>query len=506
MNWRVVFPNNSNSIDELQAAITAAEIGSIYPKSVQVVDNSLFFMVNEDLERKLVVVGALAEKFTGEEEQIADYQAKVCSLTPENLSAIQEIFPWTKPQAFGPNGASIGLGDRLGLASPGHIATVRNRAVKPILAQQSIRELDLTGRDYPQVLAAAAWAVFEQGFTTGYGADGDHLKKPNDVQMAIDLGFSMITLDCSEHIDDTVGSLTDDQVVEKYQALPDKLRSRLETEYLNQSFTLASGTVIKFTADDFRRMVVIYHKVLDFAEQIYNDIIQPAGRDVDFEVSIDEVATPTTPQDHFFVANELIKRGVKVNSVAPRFCGEFQKGIDYIGDINQFEAEFKVHAEIADHFGYKVSVHSGSDKFAVFGIVGKYTKGRYHVKTAGTNWLEAVRVIAEVAPDLYRKMHLFALNNLNEAKKYYHVTFDPNAIPDVTKLADDQLPNLMNQNDARQALHITYGLILQAKAETGNYLFRDEIYKILLTHRDLYSSRLQQHIGKHLDLLNTKKQ
>ena len=75
-----------------------------------------------------------------------------------------------------------------------------------------------------------------------------------------------------------------------------------------------------------------------------------------------------------------------------------------------------MHAEIADHFGYKVSVHSGSDKFAVFGIVGKYTKGRYHVKTAGTNWLEAVRVIAEVAPDLYRKMHLFALNNLNEAK------------------------------------------------------------------------------------------
>ena len=67
--------------------------------------------------------------------------------------------------------------------------------------------------------------------------------------------------------------------------------------------------------------------VLDFAEQIYNDIIQPADRDVDFEVSIDEVATPTTPQDHFFVANELIKRGVKVNSVAPRFCGEFQKAL-----------------------------------------------------------------------------------------------------------------------------------------------------------------------------------
>ena len=72
-------------------------------------------MVNEDLERKLVVVGALAEKFTGEEEQIADYQAKVCSHPRKSLSHTGD-FPLTKPQAFYPNGASIGLGDRLGLA------------------------------------------------------------------------------------------------------------------------------------------------------------------------------------------------------------------------------------------------------------------------------------------------------------------------------------------------------------------------------------------------------
>src|SRR5690606_381163 len=106
---------------------------------------------------------------------------------------LQTIFDWLNPKAVGTQRASIGLGDRLGLATPGHIAAVANRDVMPILAQQSIRELDLTGRSYPEVLDAAAWAVFQEGYTLGYGADGDHLKNPSDVQYAIDLGFSMIT-------------------------------------------------------------------------------------------------------------------------------------------------------------------------------------------------------------------------------------------------------------------------------------------------------------------------
>ena len=71
----------------------------------------------------------------------------------------------------------------------------------------------------------------------------------------------------------------------------------------------------------------------------------------------------------------------------------------------------------------------------VFGIVGQYTKGRFHVKTAGTNWLEAVRVIAEVNPQLYREMHQYALANLEEAKQYYHVTLDPAEIPDIVPSA-----------------------------------------------------------------------
>jgi hypothetical protein len=90
------------------------------------------------------------------------------------------------------------------------------------------------------------------------------------------------------------------------------------------------------TPDEFKRIVLIYLEAIRFAASIYNDIIKNCGRPVDFEMSIDETLTPTTPESHMFVASELISGGVDITSLAPRFCGEFQKGIDYIGDLDRF--------------------------------------------------------------------------------------------------------------------------------------------------------------------------
>ena len=279
---------------------------------------------------------------------------------------------------------SMGLGDRLGLASPGHLRLVKNTDVRPVLAQQSIRELDLTKRTYEEVMDAASWAVFQEGYHNGFGADGDHLKTEDEVKMALNLGFTMITLDCSEKINNDVPSMSDDEVEKAYDELNVDYRERLEKDYLNREFN-AGRYKITFDGENLQRLALIYGRALEFTGHIFFDIVKPTARAVDFEVSIDETQTPTTPEAHFFVASELEKMDVQVTSVAPRFCGEFQKGIDYIGDLEQFEKELKVHAEIAEHFGYRLSIHSGSDKFKVFPIIGHYTKGRVHVKTAGTN-------------------------------------------------------------------------------------------------------------------------
>lgn len=490
------------SVDNLKKR---ADELNIYPNSIQEKDGSILFLSKGKSEKQLIILrrGPLYEAFEGKE--VVREGIKLCPLNEANSKTLRELFPYTAPTSHREHDITIGLGDRLGIASPGHIRLIKDYSVFPVLAQQSIRELNLTDRTYEDVLNAASWAVFQEGYTKGFGADGDHLKTHEEVDMALHHGYTMITLDCSEHIDNGVLGAGAGEIQDKYNALPKETRSQLEDKYLDKTFDIDPKCKIHFTADKFKKIVLIYIKAIDFTIDIYNTHIKPLDRLIDFEMSIDETFTPTSPEAHYFVAKELLDGGVEITSLAPRFCGEFEKGIDYIGDIDQFREEFAAHFAISEHFDYKISIHSGSDKFSIFPIVGEITKGRYHLKTAGTNWLEAMRVVAENAPSLYREIHQFALENLHEAKKYYQISADADNIPDVDTLSDEELPGLFDKPDSRQVIHITYGLILQAKEKDGQYRFRDRLYDIWHTYEDDYADRLIDHIGRHIDTLKIHK-
>ena len=485
-----------------QEAKTNIQEYGIYPDSINYHEGAWYFLARGSSEKNLIICGEddYFNKFDGNTISVNGKPAKVCSLSNSNCDILRQVFPFTNPSNHKGKDITIGLGDRLGIASPGHIRVVKDKPVFPVLAQQSIRELNLTGRTYKDVLSAACWAVFQEGYTKGFGADGDHLKTFDEVKMALDNGFTMITLDCSEHINNEVSSYTDDEVEKKYSEIELIERKHLEATYLNKEFKLNDVT-ISFEPDDFKKIVLIYLKAIKYTLDIYNNVIKNCGRAIDFEMSIDETLTSTTPESHYFVASELIAGGVDITSLAPRFCGEFQKGIDYRGNIEQFTKEFDLHVKISQHFGYKVSVHSGSDKFSVFPIIGEKTNGKYHLKTAGTNWLEAARVIAAEDPSLYRKIHKFALEHLNEAKKYYHISANPSNIPNIDDLKDEELPALFDKDDSRQVIHITYGLILLEKGSAGNTLFRDKIYSTLYKYEEEYCNALEKHIGRHLRLL-----
>lgn len=490
----------NNIVQAIKAENGNTEV-KVYEQSLENHEETQLFMIKMGDKKYTIAVGKgkLYDELQGEVKK----EYKICPLSHENRLALNKYFEYTNPRAFGKNTATMGLGDRLGLASPGHIKTVRNKNIKPVLAQQSIRELNLTNRTYKDVLDAVCFAVFQEGYKGGFGADGDHLKLEQDIKMSLDLGFTMITLDCSEKIDNTIEGTNQSDIEKKYNLLTEEQRKYFEDKYLNKSFNLKQS-VISYDKAQLMKAVLIYGEAMKYMELVYDKYIKAAGRDIDFEISIDETATPTSPEAHYFIAQELYSKGVDINSMAPRFVGEFQKGIDYIGDIVQFESEFKIHAEIADHFGYKLSIHSGSDKFSVFPIVGKYTDGRFHAKTAGTNWLEAVRVLIETNPSLYRRMHKFALEHFEEAKAYYHVTTDISAIMDIDQVSDGELVNYMNDNNARQLIHITYGLLLQAKDSGGKYMFKDELYKTLIDNEEKYEEALMKHIGKHIELLGVK--
>lgn len=448
----------------------------------------------------IVVTGSLAAEFECRRPvTLCGMEFEEAPLTAQNAAALRRAFPYCAPSKMLKNAKTVGLGDRLGLASDGHIALLRKHEdVYPVLAQQSMRELSLTSRTYADVLNAATFAVFRQGFRRAWGFDGDHLKNKRDIIDALNTGCTMITLDCGEHIRGKYAKASDEEALAEAKrlcALSDDTVNALSGVVFD-----VEGEKISYTEADLARFALVYGDMLDFATDIWQSIIALRNT-ADFEVSIDEIENPTSPAEHFFIASELARRGVRPATVAPRFCGEFQKGIDFIGDPAQFEREMKVHAAIARRFGYKISVHSGSDKFSVFPAIARQTHGVFHVKTAGTNYLEAMRIISAHAPDLYRELHNYALAHFDEATVYYHVTTDLSRIPALETLTDAELPSLFEQNDARQLIHICYGVLLSAKKEDNTPLFRDRLYEFWRGHADEYAKALERHIGKHLELL-----
>ena len=122
--------------------------------------------------------------------------------------------------------------------------------------------------------------------------------------------------------------------------------------------------------------------------------------------------------------------GVHWVSLAPRFVGRFEKGVDYIGDVAVFEREFAVHAAIARHVGpYKLSLHSGSDKFSIYGIAARLARGLVHLKTAGTSYLEALRALSVASPALFREIYVFSRDRYETDKQTYHVSAELDRAP-----------------------------------------------------------------------------
>ncbi|HEX5943206.1 MAG TPA: tagaturonate epimerase family protein [Anaerolineales bacterium] len=377
---------------------------------------------------------------------------------------------------------SFGFGDRLGLATPGHIAAARGKKFAPIFAQQSVRENTRTGRTPQQVMDDAKRAVDAAGWDSPWGADADHLKTLEDIPPFVGAGYTFFTVDPGEHVDNAADTDSIDVLKRKAAGLN---WDELSVLYLNQNGEQAWR---QFEAETLMRATLKYGKAIQHAVAMFQRLSKMKDA-FDFEVSVDETDSPTTPLEHFFIANELIRRGVKFTSLAPRFIGRFEKGVDYIGDLNALEVELAEHAAVTKYFGtYKLSLHSGSDKFSVYPLIAKYWGEQLHVKTAGTSYLEALRVIAKCESDLFLKIYSLGRERYEMDKKSYHVSGDINLLPDT-----NDLPSLLDNFHAREVLHVTFGSAIAR--------FGMELKEALVKHETVYLGDLQVHFEKHLQLL-----
>ena len=448
---------------------------------------------------------------SGAESVFADFEGDrsdgvlVGPLSPRNAAALRARLEWLRPRPLGTQ-TSAGLGDRLGLATPGHVRAVRRvgGGIAPIFPQQSIREMARTNRTPIQVMDDATWGMFGEGWKDGTGGDADHLKTFEDIDATLAVGFSMFTIDPSAHVDSAAD--TDDVATlrGKLAALPwaelEDSEAALRQRYIGQQFAV-EHLKIAFDEAVTLRAAAKYGKAVSHVAKMSRHLMKAAGaRPVELEVSVDETDTPTTPAEHYWVASELKRLGVAWVSLAPRFVGRFEKGVDYIGALDELETDVAAHAAIARHFGpYKLSLHSGSDKFSVYPIAARLAKGLVHLKTAGTSYLEALRTIAALDPAMFRSIYAFGRERYDTDKATYHVSAEVAKAPGAAEVKEAELPALLEHFHAREILHVTFGSVLKETNPDGTLRFKDRLFGLLRGNPEAYADNLERHFVRHLE-------
>ena len=331
---------------------------------------------------------------------------------------------------------SFGTGDRFGHQGEAQLRALIKAAYAGIeicpVWNKSNREHTYIHSKPTDTRVEADAAVKALGYSGEYYVDADHINLGN-VEGFISAS-NFFTLDVANKIGTP--------------STPEQINSFVASSISYSGTLNIPGIAEPFLVSDLQ-IVTIANKFLaaiSEAGNIYRFIKDQKGDDFVTEVSMDEVETPQTPVEMFFILKMIAEQGIPVQTIAPKFTGRFNKGVDYVGDVKQFALEFEEDVLVIDYavkeFGLpdnlKLSVHSGSDKFSIYPeiarVIKKYDKG-IHVKTAGTTWLEEVIGLALAdgeALELAKQIYKNALERQEELCAPY---------ADVIDIKQDKLPS-----------------------------------------------------------------
>ena len=404
---------------------------------------------------------------------------------------------------------SFGFGDRLGSATPGHVAAM-NRAgsgIAPIFAQQSIREMQRTGRSAQDVIDDAVRGA--QGWSGPMGADADHLKTSEDVKVTTAAGYTFFTLDPSDKVDQRTDRYDEQTLRSKFETCRD--HAPWYDSYVGREIRLQDDSVVELSEEACMRAAVKYGGAIELALELGKQVRklhESTGDPFELELSVDETDEPTTAAEHYIIADRCFSEGMPLVSLAPRFVGDFEKGVDYKGNLVELERSLQQHAAVAHTLGpYKLSLHSGSDKLSAYGPLARATGGCFHIKTAGTSYMEALRVVAQCDPSLFRRIVGFSRARFETDRATYHLSARPEDAPAPSDATDAELEceylEYWNEvpegagftRPGRQILHCTFGSVL-TDDELGPL-----VRGCLNEHPETYHEFLDDHFGRHLEVL-----
>jgi hypothetical protein len=327
---------------------------------------------------------------------------------------------------------TFGVGDRFAHQAQAQLRACMKAAehgvtVVPVW-NKSNREHTIIGSEPSSVRTAADAAVKALGWTKPYHVDADHIRLETVDRFVAPSDF--FTIDVA----DNIGKSADPAAVKAFVDRHPQLVGELNIAGIDTAF--------RTTRADVERVAAKYLNAVQEAGRIYRHIAAAKGEgNFITEVSMDETDHPQTPPELLVILAALAAEGIPLQTIAPKFTGRFNKGVDYVGDVRQFEKEFNddlaVIAFAVKAFGLpaslKLSVHSGSDKFSIYPAIRtalrRYDAG-VHVKTAGTNWLEEVIGLAEAGGaglDMAKDIYVQALGKLDALCAPYATVIDIDA-------------------------------------------------------------------------------
>ncbi len=324
---------------------------------------------------------------------------------------------------------TFGMGDRFAHQAKAQLqacvqASEQGANVTPVW-NKSHREHSIVGSQPPSVLAAAEIAIRELGWTQPFYIDADHINI--DIVDGYTSCSDFFTIDVA----DSIGKPTDPKQLEDFLDRHPELIGSIEVAGLDAP--------IQATRDEIAGIAGKYLEATAEAGRIYRHILAAKGEgNFITEVSMDETDNPQTPPELLVILAALADENVPLQTIAPKFTGRFNKGVDYVGDIEQFEKEFNedlaVIAFAIKQYGLpetlKLSVHSGSDKFSIYAPIRRAlqaTGAGLHIKTAGTTWLEELIGLAEAGGDglaMAKEIYAQALENREELCAPYATVID----------------------------------------------------------------------------------
>jgi tagaturonate epimerase len=409
---------------------------------------------------------------------------------------------------------SMGMGDRFGHQGHAQLEAIleaerRGVEITPVW-NKSNREHNIIGTEPGDVRKEADAVTKNAGFNKPYFVDADHINI-DTVGRFIE-SSDYFTIDVASYIGKRAGN----DEVQAFLQSTEKYAGKLKIPGIKKPFEVSINQIAE-----------IAHKYLYAAIkawEVFRKIEKAKGKDNFIaEVSMDEVAHPQTPVELFFILKMLGEEGIPIQTIAPRFSGRFNKGVDYVGDPDNFKDEFESDLMVIDYavheFGLpgnlKMSIHSGSDKFKIYPVIGsvikKYDKG-IHLKTAGTTWLEEVIGLAESggeALEFIKEIYAKAVEKTEELCAPYTDVIDINIskLPSKAevsgwsskKFADSlrHVPGNRSYNpNMRQLVHVAYKMAAERMEEYFHLLKANEETVSKCVFENMYN----RHICRLFDL------